>query len=924
MQIILFADRRTYQFPALFRNPVFDEAGIRRGLLLAVFLFFSPSASGGDELNRHSDGPPAAQAASASDFQRDVAPILSQRCLSCHAEKARGGLSLHSRDSLLQGGDSGKVVIPGDAESSSLWQRITAASESEIRMPPEGPRLTKQQQDVIRKWIDSGAEWPGGFELKSPLAAAASHWSFQPIVRPNIPPTSGRNIVRNEIDSFVVSRLESEQLSSAPEADPLTLLRRVTLDLTGLPPAAEDVRSFMADHSESAYEHAVDRLLHSPAYGERWARPWLDLCHFADTDGYLTDQPRPVAWRYRQWLIEALNNDLPFDQMTIQQLAGDLLPDSGTDQLLATGFLRNTLSNREGGADLEEFRVEQIVDRTTMLGIGWMGLTVGCARCHDHKYDPVTQTEFFGLYAVLNQADEVNIDAPLPGEWSVSKEQAVVEYRRKRDELVEPVRKALEDLQRAWENRMLEAVAGPGVDPVWDRQWEVLGLVWGGHFGEGQLEGCEIVRTPWSKRSRDEYDRLQDYFLAHGSLIDSAAFSSLKLDALAKQLSELRTAVLWPTRAPAMREARVPRVVNRHVRGDFRVPAETVTAHFPAWLAPSADQSLVLNRLDLAKWLVSPEHPLTARVAVNRMWQGFFGRGIVDPSDDFGLRGQPPSHPELLDWLASEFIRCGWSVRKMHKLIVMSATYRQSSAYRPELRSIDPDNRLLARQVPLRFTADQVRDAALAVSGLLTKRIGGPSVFPPQPESVAKEGYSNVWKTSEGPDRYRRSLYTWVQRLSPYAHHVTFDAPPTNSVCTGRTRTNSPLQALTLLNDPVFFEAAQALARQILAEDAADDLVRVQSLMLRTLGRSPVGGEAAILESYLMQQRSIMAESPGEVRRLISASSESHSTDATPDKSSITAGTEVTTEVTDADRELASWTSLCSVILNLHEFITRD
>ena len=417
-----------------------------------------------------------------------------------------------------------------------------------------------------------------------------------------------------------------------------------------------------------------------------------------------------------------------------------------------------------------------------------------------------------------------------------------------------------------------------------------------------------------------------DYFLARGSLIDEAKFADLKLPAIAGKLTELRKSVAWPTRAPVMRDARFARPVRVHTRGDFRVPGDLVEPALPAWLNPgpfvvdrSADEMARAvrfgertttmarseppsgDRLDLALWLVSPENPLTARVVVNRMWQEFFGRGLVDPVDDFGLRGQLPSHPELLDWLASEFIARGWSMKQMHRLIVTSATYRQSSVSRTELFAIDPQNRLLARQIPLRFSSDQVRDAALSVSGLLDPRIGGPSVFPPQPESVAKEGFSNVWPTSEGPDRYRRALYTWQQRLSPFAQNVTFDAPPPNSVCTRRERSNSPLQALTLLNDPVFFEAAQGLARRMLGETHATDHERLDAMIRRVLARPATGAELDSLTFYLNDQRQLLNNDVAAFEFFAPQG------------------------IDGIERsEVAAWTGVCSVAMNLHEFLTRD
>lgn len=842
---------------------------------------------------------PSARGSEATDFARQVAPLLQAHCLECHGpDRARGGLRLDSADGLRTGGNSGTVVRAGKAADSRLVHVVAGTDKDGLAMPPKGRRrLTAAEITLLRGWIDRGAAWPDGVTLATPKTAAGRHWAFQPLRRPAPPDVRRTEWVRNPVDRFVLARLEREGIAPSPEAERTTLVRRVTLDLIGLPPTPAEVAAFQADGRPDAYERLVDRLLASPHYGERWARPWLDLCHYADTEGYLQDKVRPVAWRYRQWLIDALNRDVPFDCFTLAQLAGDLLPGATTDDRLATGFLRNTLSNREGGADLEEYRVEQVVDRTTTVATGWLGLTVGCARCHDHKFDPVSQREFYQLYAFFDSADEVNIDAPLPGEQEAY-ERKVADYRRKREELLRPVAGELAGLQARWEKRLLEAADHPAKDHVWDRLWEVLGLIWGETFGEGQLEGCQLVRVGPARRTWRQQDRLLEYFLVQGTALDPKKFRELKLAELAKKLEDLKKEVPWPTRAPTVCQSPVPRTVRLHVRGDFRVPGETVQPGIPtAFHSPAPGRSPgAATRLDLARWLVDPTNPMPARVTVNRSWQEFFGTGLVKTSEDFGTRGEPPSHPELLDWLAGEFQR-GWGMKALHRLIVTSATYRQSSRPRPELASRDPDNRWLARQASLRLSADQVRDAALSASGLLGRKVGGPSVFPEQPASVAMEAFDHKWEPSKGEDRYRRGVYTFVQRLAPFAQGVTFDAPPPSRSCTRRERSNTPLQALTLLNDPAFFETAQALAARVLRE-AHGTAERIDHLYRLCLARSPALFERERLARYLQEQLSI-------VRREDTAGK------LFPQK---VAGV-------GAD-EGAAWVGVCSVLLNLHEFIT--
>ena len=755
--------------------------------------------------------------------------------------------------------------------------------------------------DMVIRPILAVLLFAGAVVSAEPGGEKALHWSYRPVQVVPPPEVPHPLRVTNPIDRFVQHRLASLQIDPAPLADRSTLIRRVTLDLTGLLPEPSEVSRFLADHRPGAWARVVDRLLASPHYGEHFAREWMDLTHYADSDGYLTDQLRPVAWRYRQWLVEQLNADTPFDVLTLRQLAGDLLPAATLEDRLGTGFLRQTLSNREGGADPEEFRVKQIVDRTEMVAATWLGLTVGCARCHDHKYDRVSQREFYGLYAFLNTADEINIYAPLPGQ-AVPFEKALAEYNLKRDELLKPIADELVRLQARWEARLLEAAARPGRDFRWDRRWEVLGLVWGGQLGEGQLEGWEIVKRDRHLRTRDESDRLLLYFLSHGDLVDPAKFKSLKLGEIHGKLVALRSKVPWPTRAPVMREATVPRQAFVHQRGDFRARGEPVDAIPPAVLPKLADGNL-RNRLGLANWLVSARHPLTSRVVVNRMWQHFFGTGLVRSSDDFGIRGERPSHPRLLDWLSAEFRDRDWSIKRMHRLIVTSTTYRQSSRHRPEIETMDPANRLLARQRPLRVSAEVIRDTALQVAGLLSRRVGGASVRPPQPDSVTSEAYGNSWKTGTGADRYRRAVYTFIQRTTPFAQGKTFDAPSPGKTCTHRERSNTPLQALTLLNDPVFFECAQSLAARTLGPKWIDDTGRLRLLIWRCLGREADPAELERLNAFLADQRQVFstgeaAESAGRVAGVAARHT--------------------------APDEAAAWVVTSSVVMNLHEFITRD
>lgn len=819
-------------------------------------------------------------------FNRDVLPILAENCFACHGfdkDKRKADLRLDQREVALADRDGIRAIVPGQPKESELWLRIESKDEDEV-MPPSktGKELTAAQRDTLRRWIEQGA-------------AYEPHWAYAPPKSVAPPAVRGST---SPIDRFVRSRLAAEGVNPSAEADRPTLIRRLSLDLTGLPPAALEVDAFLNDARPDAYERVVQRLLASPHFGERWARWWLDLAHYADSDGYLQDFLRPVAWRYRQWVVDAFNRDLPFDRFTIEQLAGDLLPAATTAQKIATGFLRNTLSNREGGADLEEFRVKQVVDRATTTATAWLGLTVGCAQCHDHKFDAISQREFYQLYAFFDQADEVNIDAPLPGErepW----ERARTDYDRKRGELLAPLAGELAGLQAEWEKRLLDAETNPNAEFAWQRALEVLGLVWGQGEGEGQLEGINIIKTPVERRTPDERDRLLDYFLKHPPALHQARFKELKIADLVAKLEVLKKNLPRITRAPTLAQTTQSRTSYVHLRGDHLRRGETVKPGTPAAL-PAFNPGNPADRLGLARWLVAPENPLTARVTVNRLWQELFGRGLVATSENFGVRGERPSHPELLDWLALEFQR-RWSVKDLLRVIVTSQTYRQSSQARPELAARDPNNTLLARQTRLRLSAEAVRDSALAVSGLLTPTIGGPSVRPPQPESVSKEGFDNKWDASLGADRYRRGLYTFIQRTSPFAQFVTFDLPDTSRSCTRRERSNTPLQALNLLNDPVFVETAQALAARVRREVAGGDAPRLDHAFRLTVARPPTPAESTRLLAYLGQQKALFVADETAARELLH---------------------DPAFEGEPADQ--AAWVTLASVLLNLDEFINRE
>ena len=750
---------------------------------------------------------PGLAAAANVEFARDIQPILAQRCISCHSERTHmANLRLDTRAA------ADHVLTTG------LLLRKVSGQENSV-MPPVGAPLTPDQIALLKTWIDAGAPWPAS-------ATFAKHWAFEPVRRPAVPANSGRT----PIDRFILARLNAEHITPSAEAKPRTLLRRVALDLTGLPPTPEETAAYLADKQPAAYERAVDRLLASPHYGEKWARYWLDLAHYADSDGYEKDLVRPNAWRYRQWLIEALNRDLPYDQFTIEQLAGDELPGASDDVRIATGFLRNTLTNREAGVDRGEARFEQLIDRTGTVGTTFLGLTVRCAQCHDHKYDPISHRDFYQIFSFFNAAEETEIEAPLPGE-NAPYQAALPAYLAKRDEILTEY--GVPALQQTWENEIRATMADPGKRTDWDFQVT--------EYRAG-FDRADKVIVSNARKPRDSY-RLTKFFVSHvGPIFAKDAPVNARMKEARAKLEALDATLPPMPLAHIMEDDPAAAPAFIHSRGDYKGTGSPVTSNAPHFL-PAMKADGPANRLALAKWIVSSDNPLTARVAVNRYWQELFGRGIVGTSEDFGTQGDRPSHPELLDYLATEFVAKGWSGKQMIRTIVLSDAYRRNSDTRADLQDKDPTNILLARQSRLRLSAEAIRDEALTVSGLLNVQIGGKSIRPPQPVGVAELGYANSvkWKESTGADKYRRGLYIHYQRTTPYPFLVNFDEPDSNLTCTRRRSSNTPLQALNLLNDPVFYEAAEAFSKRITGIDDAFQIA---------LNRPPTAAERARLETY--------------------------------------------------------------------------
>ncbi len=730
-------------------------------------------------------------AAEPLSFNRDIRPILSDNCFACHGfdpKHREGGLRLDTFEGATADRDGARGIVPGKPAQSDIWERITSHDPDVMMPPPKANKhLTDAQRDLIKRWIEQGAPYE-------------RHWSFEA-------PKRNEQVSGHPIDYFIQADLAKRQIQPSPLASATTLVRRVSLDLVGLPPLPSEVDAFTKAYAadpDLAYRELIERLLASPHYGERWGRWWLDQARYADSNGYSIDAPRSI-WKFRDWVIDALNTDMPFDQFTVEQLAGDLLPDAKESQIIATGFHRNTQINQEGGIDKEQFRMDSVFDRVATTGTVWLGLSIGCAQCHDHKFDPIEQSEYYRLFAFLNNQDEPTIKVYDAG---VDVAALKADFKEVEDQLKAKIKERYAEVEK-WEKEM---------------------------------------SAEFRKKLDAGVKKALDKPAAERKLADNVALFTVivnpsdEIRIMADRHKELDNQLNQGTTTLVLKELDKPRKTHVLIKGDFTRPADEVTPGTPKVLHPLTSSQPVPNRLDLAKWIVDPANPLTARVIVNRVWQQYFGRGIVETENDFGTQGTSPSHPELLDWLALELVAKKWSLKELHRLIVTSHTYRQSSAVRTDLHEVDPNNYLLARQSRLRLDAEVVRDVALTACGLLSRKQGGPPVYPPIPDGVMGQGQvKRDWVVSKGEDKYRRGLYTFVYRASPPPSLTVFDAPDGFSSCTRRIRSNTPLQALTLLNDSSFFEFAQELEK-IIQRDGLEVAFR------RCTTRSPSDEELGVLK----------------------------------------------------------------------------
>jgi mono/diheme cytochrome c family protein len=844
------------------------------------------------------------------DFNRDVLPILSENCFHCHGpdEKAREAkLRLDTKDGLLRA--KSPVVITGKAAQSELFKRLTTKNVDDMMPPPKSKKtLTPAQIDTVRRWIDAGAPY-------------ATHWAFTPPVRPAVPKVqSSKFKVQSPVDSFILARLEEEGLVQSPEAARETLIRRVTLDLTGLPPTPAEVDAFLADKSPKAYEAVVDRLLASSRYGERMVWEWLDAARYADSNGYQGDQERTM-WPWRDWAVRAFNDNLPFDQFTVWQLAGDLLPDATRDQKLATGFVRNHMINGEGGRIAEENRIEYLFEQAETVGTVWLAATMNCTRCHDHKFDAYTMRDYFGLVAFFNQT-------PITGAGGNPQTAPILDFTTpEQTARLKELGDDIKQLGAKLDELELTLFPRPQGKPAAESP----------AAKELAAQPFAALKQPAANRGAGSARELASLFRKK----EPAAYSQT-LDAFAKA-AEARDAFNKSIpRVMVMEDMKQPRDTFMLVRGAYNKPTEKTTAAFPAaLLAPVGDdvRSLKLsqtpdpksqtqpsqrlltssptNRLDLARWLVAPENPLTARVTVNRFWQQLFGTGLVKTSEDFGVQGEKPSHPELLDWLATEFIRTGWDVKQFVRTLVTSATYRQSSKDAPvaaevrrrtgsdSLYQLDPENRLLARGPRHRLPSWMLRDQALAASGLLIEKLGGAPVKTYQPAGIWEDAtFGNKrYVQDKGDALYRRSVYVFWRRI--VGPTVFFDVATRQNCAVKTPRTNTPLHALATLNDITYVEAARAMAERVLLTGDTSDDKRLEHAFRLATARKPSAVEKQVLTASLSRLRAQYVSDKEAALKLLAV------------------GESKRNEQLDATGH-AAWTGLCSLLLNLDEVVTKE
>jgi hypothetical protein len=836
-------------------------------------------------------------------FNRDIRPILTDACFKCHGPAVRkGGVRLDLAVDAVKAAKSGaKPIVPGKTAESEVIKRIFAADKDDVMPPASSHRdLKPAEKELIKRWIAEGAVYQ-------------KHWSFEAPVKVALPKVDWLKS-NNPIDAFLAARLQRDGLRFAPEADRPTLIRRVAFSLTGLPPTPAEVDAFLADKSADAYEKMVERYLASKHYGEEMARHWLDLARYGDTHGLHLDNERQM-WLYRDWVVRAFNNNLPFDRFTIEQLAGDLLPNATKDQLIATGFNRCNVTTSEGGSIDSEWVFRNAVDRTSTMAETWLGLTAGCCVCHDHKFDPISTKEFYSLYAFFYSADGPALDgnALLPGPTIRTFTPA---QEKRHVEVVSLIAKVQQEIADKLKTQAYQdpADVGPRTpdneklanDPARSlRTW----LKKPGDLKKLPPDIQKLLKQ--AKRDTAGEKKLLDYYVQNVCAVSRPAF-----DALNKQVAGLtqeRTAL--ENAAPAsiiFKELPNPRESYVMMRGQYDKPGDKVEPQTPAVLPPlsKADPKVRANRLDLANWLVSPQHPLTARVTVNRYWQQFFGTGLVKSSADFGAQGEIPSHPELLDYLAIWFQENKWDVKALTRLMLSSASFRQSARVTPELLKHDPDNRLYARGPRFRLDAEQIRDNALFVSGLINLEMGGRGAKPYQPpriwEPVAFSGSNTgTYAQDKGAALYRRSIYTFLKRTAPPPFLATFDAPNREQLCSRRERGNTPLQALQLMNDVQHFEAARVLAERLLVEGGKSSVERIRFGYRLVLSRIPEPVELDIVQKTLERHVDRFKKDVESAKKAIRVGERPPRPDL-------------------AEPELAAWTMIANLLLNLDETLNRN